>query len=156
MARPEHRAVAATRAGGPGEAPETNDAVTADDALTADDAFKADESACSGHESFALRVLGHDMAPEFADGDIIIVEPDGVAKDGSFVLAWWDGQWLFRQLRRAPAEGASAAGSAWRLVALAAECAEHRVVELADLSAVRGVVVQKAVPGRRKLSKFYV
>jgi hypothetical protein len=150
MARPEHRVVAANRAGGAGEAPETHDA------FAADDAFKADESACSGHESFALRVLGHDMAPEFADGDIIIVEPDGVAKDGSFVLAWWDGQWLFRQLRRMPAEGASAAGSAWRMVALAADCAEHRVVELADLSAVRGVIVQKAVPGRRKLSKFYV
>jgi hypothetical protein len=29
-------------------------------------------------------------------------------------------------------------------------------VPLADLSAVRGVVVQKAVPGRRRLSKFYV
>jgi len=27
---------------------------------------------------------------------------------------------------------------------------------LPDLAAVRGVIIQKAVPGRRRLSKFYV
>ena len=29
-------------------------------------------------------------------------------------------------------------------------------VPLADLSAVRGVIIQKALPGRRRASKFYV
>ncbi len=114
-----------------------------------------DDSACSGHEAFALRVLGDDMAPEFAHGDIIVVEPDGAVRDGSYVLAWWDDQWLFRQLHRAPAT-ASASGSAWCLRALSASCTEHREVALPDLGPVRGVIVQKAVPGRRKLSKFYV
>jgi phage repressor protein C with HTH and peptisase S24 domain len=33
---------------------------------------------CSGGEVFALRVLGNSMAPEFLDGEIVIVEPDGV------------------------------------------------------------------------------
>ena len=51
----------------------------------------ADDS-CSGAEPFALRVLGDSMAPEFADGDIIIVEPDGALHDGSFVLARPDGE----------------------------------------------------------------
>ena len=46
-----------------------------------------EDAGCSGGESFALRVLGDDMAPEFNEGDIIIVEPDGALKDGSFVLA---------------------------------------------------------------------
>ena len=41
---------------------------------------------CAGGESFALMVLGHSMAPEFQEGEIIIIEPEGLAKDGSFVL----------------------------------------------------------------------
>ena len=31
-----------------------------------------DDAGCSGGESFALRVLGEDMRPEFNEGDIII------------------------------------------------------------------------------------
>ena len=41
------------------------------------------EDGCSGGEVFALRVLGHDMAPEFNDGEIIVIEPDGLLKDGA-------------------------------------------------------------------------
>ncbi|MCW5635449.1 MAG: S24 family peptidase [Rubrivivax sp.] len=109
-----------------------------------------DEPACSGSESFALRVLGEDMAPEFHDGEIIIVEPGGAVHDGSYVLAQLEGEWLFRQLR--------CEGGRWRLQALNPACSEHaRVVLDDDLPAVvRGVVIQKAVPGRRRLSRFYV
>ena len=71
------------------------------------------EDGCSGGEVFALRVLGHDMAPEFNDGEIIVIEPDGLAVEGS----------------ERP---------------------------LPDLGAVRGVIIQKAVPGKRRLSKSYV
>ena len=105
----------------------------------------ADEAGCSGGESFALRVLGDDMAPEFEHGDIIVVEPDGAVHDGSFVLAQVAGQWWFRQLRGHDGD--------WRLQALDPRCAE---LPLPDLAAVRGVVIQKAVPGRRRLSRFYV
>lgn len=105
----------------------------------------ADESGCSGAESFALRVLGDEMAPEFNDGDIIIVEPDGALRDGSFVLAQHAGAWTFRQLHRD--------GAAWSLQALKPGCP---TLPLPDLAAVRGVIIQKAVPGRRRLSKFYV
>ncbi len=104
--------------------------------------------ACSGSESFALRVLGDDMAPEFLDGNIIIIEPDGALKDGSFVLAQLADEWLFRQLRRS--------GDAWSLRALNPQRTDLPELPLTDLSAVRGVVIQKAVPGRRKLSKFYL
>lgn len=104
-----------------------------------------DDGGCSGGEVFALRVLGAEMTPEFSEGDILIVEPDGVVKDGSFVVAQVAGEWLFRQLRQGPA--------GWRLAALAEGLPEHT---LSDLSAIRGVVIQKAVPGRRRLSKFYV
>jgi SOS-response transcriptional repressor LexA len=111
------------------------------------DAFGADGS-CSAGECFALRVLGEDMAPEFHDGEIVIVEPDGALRDGSFVLAQHEGEWTLRQLRRD--------GARWTLCALNPGPSQRAAVPLADLSAVRGVVIQKAVPGRRRLSKFYV
>jgi SOS-response transcriptional repressor LexA len=103
---------------------------------------------CSGGESFALRVLGDEMAPEFNDGEIIIVEPDGALKDGSFVLAQHAGAWIFRQLCRR--------GEGWALHALNPARRDLPDLTLPDLAAVRGVVIQKAVPGRRRLSKFYV
>ncbi|MBK9682572.1 MAG: S24 family peptidase [Betaproteobacteria bacterium] len=104
--------------------------------------------ACSGAESFALRVLGDDMAPEFNEGEIIIIEPDGALKDGSYVLAQVAGEWIFRQLRRG--------GGGWALHALNPARTDLPVLPLPDLTAVRGVIIQKAVPGRRRLSKFYV
>jgi len=106
------------------------------------------DTGCSGGESFALRVLGDDMAPEFSEGDIIIVEPDGALKDGSFVLARHGEEWLLRQLARR--------GEAWCLRALNPARTDPAELPLADLSAVHGVVIQKAVPGRRKLTKHYL
>ena len=107
-----------------------------------------EDSGCSGGESFALRVLGDDMQPEFNEGDIIIVEPDGALKDGCFVLAQHGGEWLFRQLARR--------GTGWCLRALNPMRADLPELPLADLGAVRGLVIQKAVPGKRKLSKSYL
>ena len=46
----------------------------------------AAHAACSGAEAFALLVLGDSMNPEFAEGDVIVIEPEGLATDGSFVL----------------------------------------------------------------------
>lgn len=100
---------------------------------------------CGGGESFALRVIGHSMAPEFNDGDIVIVEPDGLARDGSFVLALHDGEWIFRQLR--------GDGTRWWLHALDPAWPD---LPLPGLEAVRGVIIQKALPGRRRASKRYV
>ena len=114
---------------------------------------KGEEGACSGSESFALRVLGSDMAPEFLDGEIIVIEPDGALKDGSYVIAQVGGEWLFRQLCRS--EG-SEGSEGWLLRALNPACAVQREVALDSLAPVRGLVIQKAVPGRRRLSRFYL
>lgn len=102
-------------------------------------------SECSGAEVFALQVLGQSMAPEFDEGEIIVVEPDGALRDGSFVLAQLDGEWIFRQLRRD--------GALWRLHALNPAFPSRA---LPDLAAVRGVVIQKSRPGRRRASKSYL
>ena len=102
---------------------------------------------CGGAESFALMVMvmGHSMAPEFLEGEILIIEPEGLAKDGAYVLAWHNEEWTFRQLVRTD--------TGWVLHPLSPAFAD---APLADLSAVRGVIILKALPGRRRASKFYV
>ncbi len=100
---------------------------------------------CGNAEPFALVVLGDSMAPEFVEGDVIVVEPEGHATAGSFVVAHVDGEWTMRELARA--EGR------WQLRPLNPA---YPAVTLADLSAVRGVVIQKSKPGRRRAAKRYV
>ena len=95
-----------------------------------------DDPGCSGGESFALRVLGDSMAPEFNEGEIIIIEPDGALRPGCFVLAQWRGEWTFRQLQRD--------GETWCLHALNPAYADQ---PLPDLTSIHGVIIQKAVPG---------
>lgn len=102
-------------------------------------------SACSGSEAFALRVLGTSMEPEFMEGEIILIEPDGLLHDGSYVLAQHADSWIFRQLCQRP--------TGWTLHALNPAFAD---LPLPDLAAVRGVIIQKALPGRRRASKRYV
>jgi len=105
----------------------------------------AQAAGCSGGEAFALMVLGQSMVPEFNEGEIIVIEPDGATRDGSFVLAFIDDEWIFRQLRRD--------GDAWRLHALNPAFPDK---PLPDLAALHGVIIQKALPGRRRASKRYV
>lgn len=114
-------------------------------AAAAKQAVRADEHACSGAESFALMVLGDSMVPEFAEGDIVIIEPEGLATDGSYVLAFWDGEWIFRQLVRKD--------GLWRLHALNPRYPD---IVLPSLDPVRGVITQKSRPGRRRAAKRYV
>jgi len=102
-------------------------------------------SACSGAEPFALVVLGDSMAPEFVEGDVIVVEPEGLATEGAFVVAQVGGDWTMRQLVRD--------GEAWSLRPLNAA---YPATAIADLSAIRGVVIQKSKPGRRRTAKRYV
>jgi DNA polymerase V len=101
--------------------------------------------ACSGAESFALMVLGDSMAPEFVEGEIVVIEPDGLAVDGSYVLAFVGDEWIFRQLR--------GAAGCWALYPLNAA---YPTLPLPEFSAVRGVIIQKSKPGRRRASKRYV
>lgn len=108
-------------------------------------AAHADGSACDDAEAFALMVLGDSMAPEFTEGEIIVIEPSGQAGDGSYVLARVDDEWIFRQLR--------SNGSHWRLAPLNPA---YAAVDIADLTPVRGVIIQKSKPGRRKATKRYV
>lgn len=107
----------------------------------------ADEaiSDCAAAEAFALMVLGDSMEPEFSEGEVIIIEPEGLATDGSYVMAWANEEWIFRQLRRV--------GMGWQLVALNPE---YPPITIEGLDCIKGVIIQKSKPGRRKATKRYV
>jgi SOS-response transcriptional repressor LexA len=90
-------------------------------------------------------VLGHSMAPEFNEGEIIIIEPDGLQKDGSYVLAWYQEEWTFRQLLKVR--------GGWVLHPLNPTFPD---IPIPNLTVVRGVIIQKALPGRRRASKHYI
>lgn len=101
------------------------------------------ENGC-GKEPFALRVIGDSMLPEFAEGCIIIVDPEGVISDGCYVMARHEDSYIFRQLHYG--EGR------YYLKALQQG---HAVIELPDLNAIEGVITQQA--GRRRADrKHYV
>lgn len=104
-----------------------------------------ESSACTEAEVFALMVLGDSMEPEFVDGDIIIIEPEGLVQDGSYVMAWCEGEWIFRQIAKV--------GEAWELRPLNPA---YPTATIPDLSGIKGVIIQKSKPGRRKASKRYV
>jgi len=101
------------------------------------------ENSC-GAEPFALRVIGDIMAPEFKDGCIIIIDPEGLVSDGCFVLAQHGDEYIFRQLEFG--EGR------YYLKALQDG---YDTIELASLETIAGVIVQQA--GRRRADrKHYV
>jgi DNA polymerase V len=97
------------------------------------------ENSCGG-EPFALRVIGDTMAPEFMDGAIIVIDPSGVVKDGSYVLARHNDEYIFRQLIFG--EGV------YYLKTLADG---HEPIEIPDLVAVEGVIIQQGA--RRKADR---
>ncbi len=176
--------------------------VPAGPAAPADPAMDAALAGCSGAESFALMVLGDSMEPEFVEGDIIIIEPEGLTVEGSYVMAWLADEWIFRQLVRAdaneptpetfaalgsPLKGQETLGAARRVIKPPPKTplcgvlppggqetlgAARRVssggwklqplnpkypsANIPDLSVIKGVIIQKSKPGRRRAAKRYV
>lgn len=96
-----------------------------------------DLSNCSASEPFALRVIGDDMAPEFVDGHIIVIDPGGKLKTGCYVVANHDGGMIFRQLL--------IDGERYRLRAANAELPD---IQLAGIGDIVGVVSQRS--GKRR------
>jgi SOS-response transcriptional repressor LexA len=96
-----------------------------------------DLSNCSASEPFALRVIGDDMAPEFVDGHIIVIDPGGKLKSGCYVIANHDGAMIFRQL--------IIDGAQYRLTAANTNLPE---ILLGGIDDIVGVVSQRA--GKRR------
>ena len=91
-------------------------------------------------------VLGDSMAPEFVEGEIIVVEPEGLAGDGV----------VRRRAGGRRMDVPPAGRGRPRLDSCARSIPPIRKPPLADLSQVRGVVIQKSKPGRRRARKRYV
>ncbi len=108
-------------------------------------------SACASAEPYALMVLGDSMLPEFEEGEVIVVEPEGLARDGSFVIAYLEtvekeeDRYIFRQLVKHP-EG-------WMLKPLNPLYPNVPIEGIEGV--VKGVVIMKKKPGRRRAMKTY-
>ncbi len=104
------------------------------------------DSKCSGNEIVALMVLGDSMAPEFSEGEILVIEMNAPAADGAFVIAEVVKEdFIFRQLKR-DAQGG------WQLHALNPAYPDTAI---AGLEIIKGVVTHKKKPGSRKAIKYY-
>ncbi len=94
-------------------------------------------SGCSGGEPFALQVIGNSMAPEFPDGCVVIVEPDGPIKNGSYVVANTKEEVVLRRVRIEHEN--------WWLEALNPDYPD---IPASGPESIRGLVIQRA--GRRR------
>jgi len=103
------------------------------------------QPSCGNDESFALMVLGDSMAPEFIEGDVVVVEPGGFAANGSFVIAHIGKEWTLRRLDRH--------GDHWTLAPVN-PC--YHGVEIESLNDVKGVVIQRTHPRWRERRKRYI
>ncbi len=99
---------------------------------------------CEEKEPFALMVLGDSMAPEFNDGDVIVIEPGASYHDGSYVIAWHNEEYTFRQLK--------VSNDRYYLMPLNPNYVSE---QLDGPEAIRGVVTQKKSPGGRHNRKHY-
>ena len=102
-------------------------------------------SNCAGSEPYALMVLGDSMLPEFEEGEIIVVEPSGLVKDGSYVVAFVNEEYIFRQVVKH--------GDGWMLKPLNPI---YPNIPIADIDAAKGVVIMKKRPGKRSAQKRYI
>ena len=100
---------------------------------------------CGASEPFALRVIGDDMAPEFNDGHIVVVDPGGRLTSGCFVVARHADEVLLRCL--------DIVDGRYRLRALKSGLPE---IEIEGIESVVGVVSQRAGRRRREHRRYDV
>ncbi|HEB82744.1 MAG TPA: S24 family peptidase [Gammaproteobacteria bacterium] len=98
---------------------------------------------CSAREPFALRVLGDSMLPEFPDGAVIIIDPEAKIYDGCYVMATYNDEYIFRQLRMVD--------DRYYLQPLNDL---YDTVEIPGIEVIEGVITQQAAR-RRKDRKHY-
>lgn len=94
-------------------------------------------SGCAANEPYALRVLGDSMQPEFNDGVVVVIDPGGAIRDGSYVIASYNDELIFRQFRIVEEK-----------YFLQPLNDLYDTVEVEGTSVVTGVIAQQA--GRRK------
>jgi len=102
------------------------------------------EGSCSAKEPFGLMALGDSMLPEFKHGTVIVVDPEAVARDGSFVVIKVNDEYILRQLLIEEN----------KLFAKALnESMNEEIIQLEGIEQIIGVVIQQG--SRRKNLKKY-
>ena len=61
-----------------------------------EDALAASGPGCEEKEPYALMVLGDSMEPEFKEGEVLVIEPGANYRDGSYVIAYHNDEYIFR------------------------------------------------------------
>lgn len=102
------------------------------------------EGSCSAKEPFGLMALGDSMLPEFKDGTVIVVDPEAVARDGSFVVVQLKEEYILRQLMIEENK---------LFVKALNESMNEEIIQLESIEQVTGVVIQQG--SRRKGLKKY-
>lgn len=102
-------------------------------------------ASCGASEPFALRVIGDDMAPEFVDGHIVVVDPGGRIVSGCYVVVRLAGEVVLRQL--------FVDGDQFMLVAAKSTLPAF---EISGIDEIVGVVSQRAGRRRREHKRYDV
>jgi DNA polymerase V len=109
-----------------------------------EDALAASGPGCEEKEPYALMVLGDSMEPEFKEGEVIVIEPGANYRDGSYVIAYHNDEYTFRQLRVVKGQ--------WFLTPLNPNYVSEQIP---GPEAIKGVITQKKMPGGRHNRKNY-
>ena len=102
-------------------------------------------TSCKEAEPFALQIRDDSMAPEFWPGCIVIIDPTGIARDGVYVLAELDAEFVVRRLQRQSAY--------WKLTPLNDD---YETTGSVSLENIVGVVSQRAGSRRRHHKRYDV
>jgi DNA polymerase V len=100
---------------------------------------------CEDKEPYVLMVLGDSMEPEFKEGDVVVIEPGSHYHDGSYVIAYHNSEYIFRQLR--------VIKDRMYLMPLNPS---YVTEQIDGAEAIKGVITQKKSPGGRHNRKNYV
>ncbi len=120
--------------------------IKSEDEPEIDERLEAFSAPCEGKEPYVLMVLGDSMAPEFQAGDVVVIEPHNMFKDGSYVVAFYNEEYIFRKLRMVGGDR----------YYLEAENHAYPAHQLENLDQIKGVITQRKRPGGgRKNMKNY-
>jgi DNA polymerase V len=114
-----------------------------EEAPAVDERLAAFSSPCESKEPYVLMVLGDSMAPEFNEGDVIVIEPHNRVGDGSYVIAWHKEEYTFRKLR--------IVGDSYFLEA---ENPAYPAERIDGIDQIKGVITQKKGKGRHNRKNY--
>lgn len=117
--------------------------ISADQLKQGEDAL-TEGAGCEDKEPYVLMVLGDSMEPEFLEGDVVVIEPGAYYRDGSYVIAWHNEEYILRQLR--------AVNDKLFITPLNPKYVSE---ELSGPEAIKGVITQRKRPGNRRDRKNY-